>query len=158
MPKRCHFASRPAFANVTMHWPTQRRTMRTRTHKQKQTYEHKNHGAKETTLNLPVEETRMSSSDATVSHRLYAQESTRNLPARTRKSGGSTMEWWAWNEMKSLPSAWFSGLAILLNMVETPLLWVSAPFVFWLLFMGFLQACPPQGLGPGLGSSVCLLS
>ena len=33
------------------------------------------------------------------------------------------MDGWAWNEIKALPSPWFSGLALLLELVETSGVW-----------------------------------
>ena len=38
--------------------------------------------------------------------------------ARAKRSSAGGFDGWAWNEIKALPLAWFSGLAVLLNMVE----------------------------------------
>ena len=38
---------------------------------------------------------------------------------RTRESTAGGLDSWAWNEIKALPLPWFSGLAILFNLVET---------------------------------------
>ena len=43
----------------------------------------------------------------------------------------SGLDGWAWNEIKALPLAWFSGLALLLNMVEISGVWLQ----------GLLEAC-----------------
>ena len=39
------------------------------------------------------------------------------VTARAEKSTAGGLDGWAWNEIKALPLPWFSGLAILLNMV-----------------------------------------
>ena len=39
--------------------------------------------------------------------------------ARAQKSTAGGLDGWAWNEIKALPLPWFSGLAILLELVET---------------------------------------
>ena len=39
--------------------------------------------------------------------------------ARAKKSTVGGLDGWAWNELKALPLPWFSGLAILLELVET---------------------------------------
>ena len=41
--------------------------------------------------------------------------------ARAKKSTG--LDGWAWNEVKALPLPWFSGLAILLELVESTGVW-----------------------------------
>ena len=43
--------------------------------------------------------------------------------AKSKKPTAGGLNGWAWNEIKGLPLAWFSGLAILLNMVETTAVW-----------------------------------
>ena len=43
--------------------------------------------------------------------------------ATAKKSTAGGLDGWAWNEIKSLPLAWFSGLAILLNTVEATTVW-----------------------------------
>ena len=43
--------------------------------------------------------------------------------ARAKKSSAGGLDGWAWNEMKALPLPWFSGLAILLELVETTGIW-----------------------------------
>ena len=43
--------------------------------------------------------------------------------ARAKKSTAGGLDGWAWNEIKALPLLWFSGLAILLNLVETTGVW-----------------------------------
>ena len=40
--------------------------------------------------------------------------------ARAKKSTAGGLDGWAWNEVKALPLPWFSGMAILLELVETP--------------------------------------
>ena len=46
--------------------------------------------------------------------------------AEAEKSTAGGRDGWAWNEIKALPLAWFSGLAILLNMVEATAVWPRA--------------------------------
>ena len=43
--------------------------------------------------------------------------------ARAKKSTAGDLDGWAWNEIKALPLPWFSGLAILLELVETTGVW-----------------------------------
>ena len=43
--------------------------------------------------------------------------------ARAKKSTAGGLDGWAWNEIKDLPLPWFSGFAILLNMVESTGIW-----------------------------------
>ena len=43
--------------------------------------------------------------------------------ARAKKSTAGGLDGWAWNELKALPLPWFSGLAILLELVETSGVW-----------------------------------
>ena len=43
--------------------------------------------------------------------------------ARAKKSTAGGLEGWAWNEIKALPLPWFSGLAVLLELVETTGIW-----------------------------------
>ena len=43
--------------------------------------------------------------------------------ARVKESTAGGLDGWAWNEIKPLPLPWFSGLAILLNVVETTAVW-----------------------------------
>ena len=43
--------------------------------------------------------------------------------ADAKKSTAGGLDGWAWNEIKALPSPWFSGLAILLELVETYGVW-----------------------------------
>ena len=43
--------------------------------------------------------------------------------ARAKKSTAGGLDGWAWNEIKALPLPWFSGLAIILNLVETSGIW-----------------------------------
>ena len=43
--------------------------------------------------------------------------------ARAEKSTAGGLDGWAWNEIKALPLPWFSGLAILLELVETTGTW-----------------------------------
>ena len=38
--------------------------------------------------------------------------------AGAKRSAAGGLDGWAWNEVKALPLPWFSGLAILLNMIE----------------------------------------
>ena len=40
-----------------------------------------------------------------------------------KKSTAGGLDGWAWNEIKALPLPWFSGLAILLELVETTGIW-----------------------------------
>ena len=64
---------------------------------------------------------------------LLAQEPYLDLPritgrdlqevARAQKSSAGGLDGWAWNEIKALPLPWFSGLAILLELVETSGIW-----------------------------------
>ena len=43
--------------------------------------------------------------------------------ARAKKSTAGGLDGWAWNEIKALPLPCFSGLAILLNVVESTGIW-----------------------------------
>ena len=43
--------------------------------------------------------------------------------SRAKKSTAGGLDGWAWNEIKALPLPWFSGLAILLELVETSGVW-----------------------------------
>ena len=43
--------------------------------------------------------------------------------ARAEKSTAGGLDGWAWNEIMALPVPWFSGLAILLELVETSGVW-----------------------------------
>ena len=43
--------------------------------------------------------------------------------ARAKKATAGGLDGWAWNEIKALPLPWFSGLAILLNLVESTGTW-----------------------------------
>ena len=77
--------------------------------------------------------------------------------ARAKKSTAGGLDGWAWNEIKALPLPWFSGLAILLELVETNGVWPH----------GLLDACiamipkadgdsTPLGQRPLKCSSGCL--
>ena len=43
--------------------------------------------------------------------------------ARAKKSTAGGLDGWIWNAIKALPFPWFSGLAILLELVETSGVW-----------------------------------
>ena len=43
--------------------------------------------------------------------------------ARAKKSTAGGLDGWAWNEIKALPLPWFSGLAILLELVDSTGVW-----------------------------------
>ena len=43
--------------------------------------------------------------------------------ARAKNSTAGGLDGWAWNEIKVLPLPWFSGLAVLLDLVETSGIW-----------------------------------
>ena len=43
--------------------------------------------------------------------------------ARAKKATAGGLDGWAWNEIKALPLPWFSGLAILLELVESTGTW-----------------------------------
>ena len=43
--------------------------------------------------------------------------------ARAKKSTAGGLDGWAWNEIKAFPLPWFSGLAILLELVEMSGIW-----------------------------------
>ena len=45
--------------------------------------------------------------------------------ARAKRSTAGGLDGWAWNEIKALPLPWFSGLAILLELVESTGTWPS---------------------------------
>ena len=45
--------------------------------------------------------------------------------ARVKKSTAGGLDGWAWNEIKALPLPWFSGLAILLELVESTGIWLQ---------------------------------
>ena len=69
---------------------------------------------------------------------LLTQEPSLDLPritgrdlqevARAEKSAAGGLDWWAWNEIKALPLPWFSGLAILLELVESTGTWPQGLF------------------------------
>ena len=46
--------------------------------------------------------------------------------AWAKKSTAGGLDGWAWNEVKALPSIWFSGLAVLLRLVESTGVWPQA--------------------------------
>ena len=64
---------------------------------------------------------------------LFPQEPDLDLPwitgrdlqevVRAKKSTAGGLDGWAWNEIKALPLPWFSGLAILLELVESTGTW-----------------------------------
>ena len=66
-------------------------------------------------------------------HPFLPQEAELDLPpisgrelqevAWAKKSTAGGLDGWAWNEIKALPLSWFSGLAILLNLVESTGTW-----------------------------------
>ena len=66
-------------------------------------------------------------------HPFLPQEAELDLPpisgkeqqevARAKKSTAGGFDGWAWNEVNVLPLSWFSGLAILLNLVESTGCW-----------------------------------
>ena len=70
------------------------------------------------------------------------QEAVQDLPrisgqdlmdtARAKQSTAGGLDGWAWNEVKALPLPWFSGLGILLNMVEATGFGLK---VFWMLIL-----------------------
>ena len=43
--------------------------------------------------------------------------------ARAKKSTAGGLDGWAWNEIKALPLPWFSGVAVILALVETSGIW-----------------------------------
>ena len=43
--------------------------------------------------------------------------------ARAKRSTAGGLDGWAWNEIKALPLPWFSGLAVLLELVESTGIW-----------------------------------
>ena len=43
--------------------------------------------------------------------------------ARSKKATAGGLDGWAWNEVKALPLPWFSGLAILLELIESTGIW-----------------------------------
>ena len=43
--------------------------------------------------------------------------------ARAKRSTAGGLDGWAWNEIKALPLPWFSGLSLLLELVETTGVW-----------------------------------
>ena len=66
-------------------------------------------------------------------HSFLPQEAELDLPpisgrelqevAGAKKSSAGGLDGWAWNEIEALPLSWFSGLAMLLNLVETTGTW-----------------------------------
>ena len=52
--------------------------------------------------------------------------------AGAKKSTAGGLDGCAWTEIEALPLPWFSGLAILLQLVETSGVW---PWVFWMLLL-----------------------
>ena len=64
---------------------------------------------------------------------LLPQETSLDLPritgrdlhevVRAKKSTAGGLDGWAWNEIKALPLPWFSGLALLLALVESTGTW-----------------------------------
>ena len=76
--------------------------------------------------------------------------------ARAKKSTAGGLDGWAWDEIEALPLPWFSGLAILLNLVEDTGTWPQ----------GHLDACiamipkadgdsTPWVNGPSVCSRLC---
>ena len=61
--------------------------------------------------------------------------------ARAKKATAGGVDGWAWNEVKALPLPWFSGLAILLELVESTGSWPQ----------GLLDAPKADGDSPPLG-------
>ena len=103
--------------------------------------------------------------------------------AKADKPTAGVLDGWVWNEINSLLLAWFSGLAVHLDMVGTTAVWPrglldaytamipkvdgdSTPlgqrpllcFTCGLSSMGLPQAQSCQGLGPALGLTFCLKS
>ena len=96
--------------------------------------------------------------------------------AKAKKSTAGGLDGWAWNEIKALPLSWFSGLAILLNLVESTCCWPQGLLDAYIAMipktdggstssecascclqvMGFPQAWSSEGMGAWLGSSVCV--
>ena len=54
-------------------------------------------------------------------HRISGQDLLEVAKAKKSTAGG--LDGWAWREIKSLQLAWFSGPAVLLNIVETTAVW-----------------------------------
>ena len=66
--------------------------------------------------------------------------------ARVKKSTAGGLDGWAWNEIEALPLPWFSGLAILLNLVEDTGTWPQrAPGC--VQAVGFPSAWTSAGVG-----------
>ena len=68
------------------------------------------------------------------------QEAVQDLPhisgqdlldtARAKQSNAGGLDGWAWNEIKALPLPWFSGLAILLNIMELASGFAGCPYCY----------------------------
>ena len=106
---------------------------------------------------------------------LFPQEPQFDLPritgrdlqevARAKKSTAGGLDGWAWNEIKALPLPWFSGLAILLELVETTGVWPQGLLDAYiamipkadgdsLLLANDPSVCSPLCTGCGLPSSL----
>ena len=73
--------------------------------------------------------------------------------ARAEKSTAGGLDGWAWNEIRSLPLAWFCGLAILLHLVETAAVWPQG------LLVAYINMIPEvDGDSTPLGSALPLCS
>ena len=73
--------------------------------------------------------------------------------AKAKKSTAGGLDGWACNDIKSLPMVWFSGLAfsIIWWLTVTPLLLVSAPFVFYFEVRHTHGYCTGARFGCGAG-------
>ena len=75
--------------------------------------------------------------------------------ARAKKSTAGGLDGWAWNEIKALPLPWFSGLAILLELVETSGVWPQGLLdAFFAIILKPGGDSTPQVNGPSVCSQL----
>ena len=74
--------------------------------------------------------------------------------ARDKKSTAGGLDGWAWNEMKALPLPWFSGLAIMLNLVEETGNWAQGLLD---AYIAMIPKADGDSAPPGSTASLCAL-
>ena len=75
--------------------------------------------------------------------------------ARAKKSTAGGLDGWAWNELKALPLPLFSGLAILLELVETSGVWPQGLLDAYIAIIPKADGFYPLGQPPSLCSLLC---
>ena len=64
--------------------------------------------------------------------------------ATAKKTTAGGLDGWAWTEIKALPLPWFSGLAILLELVETTGTWPQGLLDAYIAMISKAPQCPPS--------------